>query len=288
MVRDPNEIDPNTNHKLIENFGQEWSKFDNSDPALSDFLDSQFNAYTKPIDLDSFKLTNSVMADFGAGSGRWTERFSPFFTKIIAVEPSNGAFEVLRKRFINLNKIEILQESIGNCSISPNSLDLAVALGVLHHVPDTKLAIQKICDTLKPGGTLLCYLYYKIENKPFYFQLSFQLANLLRVFIARLPRLPRTILCQLIAVCVYLPIVKFGSLLQKFDINIKNLPLRQYVGKPFQIIQNDSLDRFGTLIEHRFNQEDIRNLFVETDFDADTLIFSNEEPSWTFAIDKKS
>ena len=52
----------------------------------------------------------------------------------------------------------ILQETVGANSIPTGSLDLAMSLGVLHHIPDTALAIKDVSSKIKTGGIFLCYL----------------------------------------------------------------------------------------------------------------------------------
>ena len=128
-------------------------------------LDLQFKAYSLPIDLSEFDPYSSVAADFGAGSGRWTIRLAPYFAEIYALDPSSGSIDVLSEKFKNSSKIKILKESVGRNSILDDSLDLAVSLGVLHHLPDTAKGIQDIAKKIKPGGMFWCYLYYNLENK---------------------------------------------------------------------------------------------------------------------------
>ena len=41
-----------------------------------------------------------------------------------------------------------------------------MALGVLHHVPDTAAAIRSCAELLKPSAPLLLYLYYATGNRP--------------------------------------------------------------------------------------------------------------------------
>jgi hypothetical protein len=56
---------------------------------------------------------------------------------------------------------------------------------------------------------------------------------------------------------------------------------------PFVMLANDALDRFGTSLEQRFNKTEIVEMLAEADFDLSTLVFSEKEPFWTFAVQKK-
>ena len=166
------ERDQNLDQEVINSFGHEWAAFDYSESESSEALDKQFQAYCAPIDLDQFDVDSAVAADFGAGSGRWAARLLPYFSKIYVLEPSDGANQVLRIKFKNDTQVKILQETVGANSIPPESLDFAMSLGVLHHIPDTGLAISDVASKIKSGGIFLCYLYYKLENKPLFYQTS--------------------------------------------------------------------------------------------------------------------
>ena len=168
-----NSNDQNLDQKVIDSFGHEWAVFDYTESESAVALDAQFVAYCAPIDLTQFNPKHSIAGDFGAGSGRWTSRLAQYFSLVYALEPSNGASAVLNKNFVDNPKITVLQQTVGANSIPAASLDLAMSLGVLHHIPDTALAIKDVSRSIKPGGVFLCYLYYNLENKPAYYRLIF-------------------------------------------------------------------------------------------------------------------
>jgi SAM-dependent methyltransferase len=170
--------DHNLDQEVIDSFGREWTIFDYSENESSEALDAQFSLYCSPINLNQFSSVSSVAGDFGAGSGRWASRFLPYFSRIYAIEPSDGAYSVLRGKFDGESRITVLKESVGANSIPSESLDLAISLGVLHHIPDTGRAIEDIARKVKPGGTFLCYLYYSLDNKPFPYRALFWIISL--------------------------------------------------------------------------------------------------------------
>ena len=277
----------NIDSEVVDHFGKEWAKYNYLGGIASEALDNQFKAYVQPIDLLKFDKQTSIAADFGAGSGRWTERLEPYFKKIYAVEPSLSAVNVMVEKFALEPKIDVLNENVEDNSIPENSLDLAISLGVLHHIPDTSKAILDISKKIKHGGTFLCYLYYKVENKPIYYRFIFGIVNIFRYLISRLPHSIRMILAKVIALVVYLPLAR----LSRFQLNrgrdISNIPLHHYAEMPFVMLENDALDRFGTRLEQRFNKEEIASMLIDANFDLSTLSFSDDEPFWTFAVQKK-
>ena len=280
------EKDQNLNQQVIDSFGHEWAAFDYAESETDEALDSQFLAYCTPIDLSQFNPKSSVAADFGAGSGRWASRLLPCFSLVYALEPSDGANKVLKKKFSKESRMTILQETVGSNSIPAGSLDLAMSLGVLHHIPDTGLAIKDVASKIKGGGVFLCYLYYKLENKPLYYRGLFWTSNSLRWVISRLPYALRKLVARIIAALIYLPLARTAKLLSSAGKNVSNFPLHHYADMPFVMLQNDALDRFGTRLEQRFSKKEIIEMLGIAGFDLSTLKFSDVEPFWTFSIKK--
>ena len=279
--------DENLDQGVIDSFGHEWAAFDYAETETAAALDAQFVAYCAPLDLAQFDPATATAGDFGAGSGRWSSRLVPYFSLVYALEPSDGASKVLRNKFSDNPKITVLQESVGVNSIPVASLDLAMSLGVLHHIPDTGLAIKDVSRSIRPGGYFLCYLYYNLENKPMYYRLIFKGVNLVRKVISRLPQPIKRLSATIIAGLIYWPLARFSKLLRKFGRDISNFPLHHYADMPFVMLANDALDRFGTSLEQRFSKAEISAMLGAADFDLSTLKFSEVEPFWTFAVQKK-
>jgi len=280
------EKDQNLDQEVINSFGHEWVAFDYAKNETNDALDAQFLAYCAPIDLSQFNTKISIAADVGAGSGRWTSRLSPYFTLIYVLEPSDGAIKVLNNKFADEPQMRILQETVGSNSIPVESLDLAMSLGVLHHIPDTGLAIKDVASKIKNGGVFLCYLYYKLENKPLYYRVLFWASNSLRWVISRLPYAMRRFIARILAALIYLPLARTAKLLSSTGKNVSNFPLHHYANMPFVMLQNDALDRFGTRLEQRFSKKEIAEMLGSAGFDLSTLKFSDVEPFWTFSVKK--
>jgi SAM-dependent methyltransferase len=278
--------DQNLDQHVIDSFGREWSAFDYAESETDDALDTQFSAYCKPIDLTHFNSKSSVAADFGAGSGRWASRLLPFFSLVYALEPSDGANKVLKNKFFKESRMTILQETVGANSIPSGSLDLAMSLGVLHHIPDTGLAIKDVASKIKGGGVFLCYLYYKLENKPLYYRGLFWVSNSLRWVISRMPYSMGRLITKIIAGAIYLPLARTSRLLGNKGKDVSNFPLHHYADMPFVMLQNDALDRFGTRLEQRFSKNEITEMLGKAGFDLSTLKFSDVEPFWTFSVKK--
>lgn len=285
-MNDSRDYDRNIDNDVIKSFGEEWKKFDYENIQLNNDLDLQFKAYSSPIDFSEFDPHSSVAADFGAGSGRWTIRLAPYFTKIYAIDPSAGSIDVLVEKFKNSSKIKVLKESVGRNSILDDSLDLAMSLGVLHHLPDTAKGIEEIAKKIKPGGMFWCYLYYKLENKPRFYRLLFRTSVSVRLMVSHMPYSWRRVFADMIAFMIYLPLARLARWLEMRGKNVANFPLHHYANMPFLMMRNDALDRFGTQLEQRFSREEISQMLGRAGFDLTSLSFSEAEPFWTFSVKK--
>lgn len=285
MIEKPKDL--NLDQKVIDDFGHEWSSFDYTESQSTEALDQQFAAYCTPLNLSRFNSPGSIAADFGAGSGRWSSRLLGHFLKVYALEPSDGANSVLVKKFEGEPRVVILNETVGSNSIPDGSIDLGMSLGVLHHIPDTGLAIKDVSKKIKPGGYFLCYLYYKLEGKPLYYRAIFKIVDIARRAISRLPQPVKRLISSVIAGLIYWPLARLSKILGKLGVNTSNIPLHHYANMPYVMLANDALDRFGTSLEQRFNKTEIEEMLAKAEFDLATLVFSEEEPFWTFAVQKK-
>lgn len=273
-------------NNVIRDFGDEWERFNFLDEKKLQSLREQFDKYIAPLPEELRKRDDLIIADFGAGTGRWSYFLKDFATKLYAVEPAEKAFRVLTSRFRDDSKVVLLHESVESNQIPEKSLDLAVSLGVLHHIADTQGAIQKVAKKIRPGGTFLGYLYYALENKPLLYRALWRLSDFIRKVISRLPKKFKLVLSDFIALTIYLPLATISRILEKFRISVDSVPLHHYRNLSFHVMRNDALDRFGTTLEQRFSKSEIREMLTLSGFAQESIKFSSEEPFWTFSAKK--
>ena len=161
-----------------------------------------------------------------------------------------------------------------------------MSLGVLHHVDDTQGLLSRIFRSLKPGGLFLGYLYYDLSNKSFFYRVIWRISNSFRNIISRFPKPLKVATCEFLALFVYWPLSRFSFLISKLGLSDQNLPLHQYSRQSLYILRNDALDRFGTRLEKRYSQNQIRELLINAGADLNTIHFSDMEPFWTFSAEK--
>jgi ubiquinone/menaquinone biosynthesis C-methylase UbiE/DNA-binding transcriptional ArsR family regulator len=98
-----------------------------------------------------------VVADIGTGTGYLLPVLSRSFRKVVAVEPVAEMIEVARRRceVRKLSNVVIKQGDLKRLPISGGRVNLAVAMLVLHHVPDPAEAMSELFRIVGPGGRLL-------------------------------------------------------------------------------------------------------------------------------------
>ena len=271
------DIDP----KTVKSFGEEWSKF-------SSFSTSQIEqAGNEYFDILPKSLLNkkTKVLDVGCGSGRWSKFLSDKVGFIECIDPSKAvlAAATLLK---DVKNTRITQASVGNIPFPDNTFDLVMSVGVLHHIPNTAEGIKRCVEKVKPNGYFYVYLYYKLEQRNIIYQTLFKISNFIRFFISPLPAFLKKIVCDAIAFVIYMPLVAFAMIIKAlFGEAYRKFPLSYYVGKSINIIRNDSLDRFGTPLEHRFSKEEITTMLK--DAGLKDITFSEGVPFW-HVIGKKA
>lgn len=278
-----NSSDANIDWTTVESFGEEWSKFNSfNEQEISQIGNDYF-------DIVSEKMLNqhSYVLDVGCGTGRWTKYVAERAEFVEAVDPSQAvisAANLLRDQ----KNVRVTQASVETIPFADNSFDFVFSLGVLHHIPDTFAAMQSCVNKVKVGGYFLIYLYYNLDNRGIFYKLLFQISNIFRVIISKLPQKLKAFVCDLIAVFVYVPFVLLSKIvaktpfLRKF---VEYIPLSYYRKVTFNVIRNDALDRMGTPLEQRFSRTQVEEMLRKTGLT--NIQFSNKAPYWHAVGQKK-
>lgn len=265
----------NLDKATVAGFGDEWERFDQS--ALPPEEHQRiFNKYFSIFPWQALP-ENAEGFDLGCGSGRWAKLVAPRVGRLHCIDPSS-ALEVARRNLAQNPNCEFHSASVDALPLSDNSMDFGYSLGVLHHVPDTQAAIAACVTKLKIGAPLLLYLYYAFDNRPVWFRLIWKASDLLRQVISRLPHGARYAVSQLLAAIIYFPLARTALTLEKMGFTVDTLPLSAYRHCSFYTMRTDALDRFGTRLEQRFTQQQIRHMMQQAGLE--NIQFSTELPFW--------
>lgn len=260
----------NLNADVVKHFGEEWNTFTNKERPEYD-LKKEFDGYFSIFPWDILP-ENAEGFDAGCGNGRWAFYVAPKVGKINCIDPSS-ALEVAKQKLTSFKNVSFYNSTINDMPLADKSQDFGYCLGVLHHIPNVESAMQKCVDKLKPGAPFLIYMYYNFENKPWWFRAIWRCSDVLRRCICKLPHPIKLIVTDLIAVFIYWPLAKLSEILEKFGVNVNNIPLSAHRKGAFYNMRNCALDRFGTCLEKRYSKADITKMMTQCGLEK--ISFSN-------------
>jgi SAM-dependent methyltransferase len=248
----------NVDAKTVDGFGDEWTRFDYSDATDAD-LQGIFDSYFAVFPWDKLRK-DAVGFDAGCGTGRWARLAARRVGKLHCVDASDQALGVARRNLASYRNVEFHHTSIADMPFADGSMDFGYSLGVLHHMPDTQAAIEACVKKLKPGAPLLIYLYYAFDNRPLWFRSLWKATDAVRLVVCRMPHPLRYAVSQAFAASVYWPLARSARVLERLGADVERIPLSAYRDRSFYMMRNDALDRFGTRLEQRFTQDEMRGM----------------------------
>src|SRR5688572_19940010 len=226
----------NISEDVIKSFGEEWLKFnDFSDEVIAEGANEYFDILT-----DTIVNKSTYALDIGCGTGRWTKFLTDKIGFIEAIDPSNAIFAA-DKLLGKIQNVRLAKASTDNIPFADETFDFVMSIGVLHHIPDTQQAMIDCVKKVKKGGYFYCYLYHNLEKMNWLLKALFGVSELLRKIIFRFPPRLKRLVCDVLAVVIYMPFILWVRLLCKLGFKklAMKMPLSAYHNKSFFIIRND-------------------------------------------------
>jgi SAM-dependent methyltransferase len=266
----------NQDRATVEGFGEEWSRFDNTtlSEAERQAIFAQYFANFPWATLPD----HAAGFDAGCGSGRWASVVAPRVGTLHCVDASSAALDVARRQLAGETNCQFHLASVSALPFAAGSMDFGYSLGVLHHTPQPEDGLRSCVAALKPGAPFLLYLYYRFDNRPFWYAWLWQMSDLLRLFICRLPSRLRFAVCDLAAATIYWPVARTARLLERLGLPVGSFPLAYYRDRSFYVMRNDALDKFGTRLEQRFTQAEMRAMMTRCGLEQ--IVFNQHMPFW--------
>jgi SAM-dependent methyltransferase len=272
MQRRPENIDRAT----VRDFGREWQRFDQTGMSHEEML-RIFGQYFAIFPWERLS-PDATGFDAGCGTGRWAALVAPRVGHLHCVDASDDALSVARKNLAGVRNVSFHEAALDVMPLADGSMDFGYSLGVLHHLPDPDAGFAACVKKLKPGAPMLIYIYYAFDNKPEWFRLVWCVSDILRSAISKMPFRIKSVLAELIAAFIYWPLARTALLFEKNGRDVANWPLSAYRRWSYYSMRTDALDRFGTRIEHRMTQVQIK-LMMERAGLRD-MRFSDAVPFW--------
>ncbi len=136
-----------------ERFGFSWSTYDR---ILPDH-EGQFQRWTTLVRREEW--IGATFLDVGCGIGRntfWPARYGA--ARGIAVDLDERTLATARRNLAELPNVEVRQGSAYDLeALGP--VDIAFSIGVIHHLADPARALDQMRRAVRPGGTVLIWVY---------------------------------------------------------------------------------------------------------------------------------
>lgn len=100
---------------------------------------------------------DDVVLDVGCGTGLFANELAGNVKIIHAIDISSKMVEIARKNADdrNIANVKYLQATLFDEKLGKSSFDVVMAFYIIHLLEDADLALQRICDLLKPGGLFI-------------------------------------------------------------------------------------------------------------------------------------
>lgn len=95
------------------------------------------------------------VGDLGCGTGQISAAIAPNVAKVIAVDGSAEMLGAARRHLKDLANVDVRRGDLEALPIDTASLDAALMVLVLHHLPDPPSAVREAARALKRGARLL-------------------------------------------------------------------------------------------------------------------------------------
>jgi SAM-dependent methyltransferase len=265
----------NLDRATVRDFGREWRRFDQDAVAEAELL-RLFQEYFSIFPWQSLP-EHAAGFDAGCGSGRWAALVAPRVGHLHCVDASSEALTVAQTKLAG-HDVSFYEASLDAMPLADCSMDFGYSLGVLHHLPDPLAGLVDCVRKLKPGAPMLIYIYYAFDNRPAWFRLLWRASDYLRRAVANAPFRLKSIIAELFAAVIYWPLARGAGLFAGLGVDVANWPLSAYRWRSYYNMRTDALDRFGTRLEHRMTQAQIKTMMELAGLRE--IRFSDAVPFW--------
>lgn len=135
-------------------FGFQWNTFD----VVRETDDAEI--FKVKTSWDPAALQGKAVLDGGCGGGRYAYLLGKAGAQLYGIDLSR-AVQKAKTTCQDLPNVKIFQADVFKLPFAPAQFDYVYSIGVLHHTPNTKKALQSLAQMVKPGGQLAVWLYRK-------------------------------------------------------------------------------------------------------------------------------
>jgi SAM-dependent methyltransferase len=253
--------------QVAARFAAEWQLF----ARHEEHHERQFLDWVAPLTAADFR--DAVVLEAGCGKGRHSALMAQFGARAVVAMDLGAAVEVAFAATRHLPAVHVVQGDLLRAPVH-RCFDLAISVGVLHHLEDPAAGFRALCGRVRPGGQVAAWVYGYESN-----EWLVRLVNPLReVLTARLPpralywlSLPPTALLR-----AALPVYRQRLL-------ARHLPYGAYLHYisrfPLREIHAIVFDQLVTPVAHYLREEEVR-AWLRSDQLHDARLSPHNGNSW--------
>lgn len=146
-----------TNDRYVGSFSFEWQLHRKTQLDGPESQKSQ-RTFVRKTGLSLDRLSGQRVLDVGVGTGRFADVASRAGAEVVGIDLSY-AVETAMENVGHRPNVNIIQADVFNLPFADESFDVIYSLGVLHHTPDCRQAFEGLVRLLRPGGTIVIWVY---------------------------------------------------------------------------------------------------------------------------------
>ncbi len=244
-----------------ERFGYEWGKWS----EINRNHKNQFLKWVHPLNEASFR--KKTVLDVGCGNGRnsyWILEAGA--KRIVCIDYDKRTIRSAKNNLKEFKNKEIKFQSVYSMDYN-NEFDIALSIGVVHHLEDPKKAIRKMLKAVKRGGKVLIWVYGYESNE----WIVKYINPLRKSLTSKMPLVAVDALSYLFVAPLYI----YLKLVPQ-----KNEYLKQLSDFEFGHVRIIVFDQLIPTIANYWRKDEVLELFSGTDA-KDIRIYKVNNNSWT-------
>lgn len=160
-------------------FGRQWRLFRyDEDRTWGVDAQARLEIFLRDIGEPGAWFRGKNVLDAGCGNAVLASAIETLGCHVIAADVSSSVVAA-RRRFGD--RVFFVQMDLMRPALKPQAFDVIYCGGVLHHAPDTRVALTRVAEGLAPGGVIYVWLYQSVPSR------AYRVKSRLRKLLAPLP-----------------------------------------------------------------------------------------------------
>jgi SAM-dependent methyltransferase len=144
---------------MVERFGWQARRFRKRGFGAGD-NGGEFASFVSPLDETDF--ADHVVLEVGCGTGRWAVAATKWGALDVLAVDISEAVEAAYENSQNFLNLHVIQADIHRLPFrcdSAGQVDLAMSIGVLHHLENSTHGLRALAEVTRPGGIVMSWVY---------------------------------------------------------------------------------------------------------------------------------